>query len=255
MTPEPDADQFTQVADVYDRLMAHVPYGWWVDYARRLWRSVGADPRRLLDLACGTGNVTAELVRRGYDAAGADASAAMLAVARRKLPAAVPLYEQDMRSLALPGEPFHACLCLFDSLNYLLTPEDLASAFRGVARHLRPGGVFICDMNAIHALETGMFTQSGKGDRGLEYAWESAWEPASRLCTIRMEFREPDGDAWRVLHETHVQRGYAREEVCALLRGAGFAEVEVFQAFTTNPPNARTDRYHFLARLPAAPRR
>lgn len=248
MADEPAA-QFTEVAAVYDRLMGHVPYGWWVDYAARLWRSAGADPQRVLDLACGTGKVTAELVRRGYRACGVDASETMLAVARRRLPAAVPLYRQDMRALAVPEEPFDACVCLFDSLNYLLTPEDLSDAFAGVARHLRPGGVFVCDMNAIHALETGMFTQSGSGEGGLEYEWRSGWDPVSRLCTIAMEFRERDGAGWRTFRETHLQRGYPREEIADRLRQAGFARVEVFQAFTTNPPTARTDRYHFLARL------
>jgi SAM-dependent methyltransferase len=240
------------VADVYDRLMAHVPYGWWVDYAGRLWRSAGADPRRILDLACGTGNVTAELLRRGYEVEGADASPAMLAVARRKLPAAVALHCRDMRDLPLPGPPFDACVCLFDSLNYLLTPEDLARACAGVAAGLRPGGVFVFDMNAIHALETGMFNQSGSGDGGLEYEWHSGWDPVSRLCTIHMEFRLRDGAAWSTLHETHVQRGYPVAEIRAALEGAGFTGIEVFQAFTMNAPNARTDRYHFLARKAAA---
>src|SRR4051794_37342297 len=168
--PERSSRQFTEVADVYDDLMSVVPYGFWVEHVRGLWRKWGFDPRRVLDLACGTGSVLVELRRRGYAVEGADASEAMLGVARRKVPPEVPLWCQDFRRLDLPPPSFDACVCLFDSLNYLLRLEDLRQSFRGVHRHLVPGGSFVFDMNAIRALETGMFNQSGTGsDASLEY--------------------------------------------------------------------------------------
>ncbi|MCC2668425.1 MAG: Methylase involved in ubiquinone/menaquinone biosynthesis [Armatimonadetes bacterium] len=242
-------NQFTEVADVYDSLMSVVPYGYWVDYVERLWQRFELSPRRVLDLACGTGNVLLELLRRGYDGEGADASAAMLHVARRKIPEQVPLWCQDARVLELGGEPFDACVCLFDSLNYLLSPADLRRAFAAVRRNLAPGGTMLFDMNAIRALETGMFDQKGTGsDASLEYEWHSAWERASRLCTIRMEFRVHGRDGTRVLHETHVQRGYSADEIRAALGEARFEVLGFFDAFTTQPPNFRTDRYHVIAR-------
>jgi SAM-dependent methyltransferase len=202
----------------------------------------------VLDLACGTGNVTAELLRRGYQVEGADSSRAMLAVARRKLGSAVRLHRQDARNLRLPGPPFDACVCLFDSLNYLLDARDLRRAFAAVARHLQPGGTFVFDVNAIRALRTGMFDQTGTGrDPSLEYEWHSAWDPAARLCTIEMEFRVRDRQGMRLFHETHVQRGYALEEIETALRAAQLAVLGVFDAFTTRPPTEVSDRYHFIA--------
>ena len=243
-------NQFTEVADVYDSLMSVVPYGYWVDYAQQLWQRYETDPQRILDLACGTGNVLLELLRRGYEVEGADYSAAMLAVARRKAPPEVPLWCQDARSLQIPGPPFDACVCLFDSLNYLLSVTELRRAFQSVHRHLAPGATFLFDMNAIRALETGMFDQKGTGrDANLEYEWHSAWERSSRLCTIRMEFRlYDDDDSVRVLHETHVQRGFTAEEIRTALQDAGFDVLGFFDAFSTQPPNFRTDRYHIIAR-------
>jgi ubiquinone/menaquinone biosynthesis C-methylase UbiE len=247
-------DQFNEVAEVYDDLMSVVPYRWWVDYVERIWRSFGVRPRRVLDLACGTGNVLAELLRRGYEAEGSDASAAMLGVARRKLSEDVSLWCQDFRSLAIPGAPFDACVCLFDSLNYLLKVEELYRAFRRVWVHLRPGGFFIFDMNAIRALETGMFNQSGTGsDPGLRFVWKSAWEPATRLCTIHMEFQEHREEGTRTFYETHVQRGYTLEEIRAGLHGAGFRVHAIYDAFTMSPPRAKTDRIYIVAEaLPAS---
>lgn len=247
--PEEEPNQFTGVADLYDSLMSVVPYSYWVDYVEGLWRRFELRPRRVLDLACGTGNVLLELLRRGYDVEGADYSAGMLRVARSKTPGSVRFWHQDARSLDIPGEPFDACVCLFDSLNYLLTPEELCSAFRGVRRHLRPGGSLVFDMNAIRALETGMFDQRGTGrDASLQFEWHSAWEPRTRLCTIRMEFISHEIGGTRILHETHVQRGYTIEEIKTALADADLELLGFYDAFTTRPPNFRSDRYHVIAR-------
>src|SRR5690242_33383 len=102
---QPSPEQFTAVAEVYDNLMSVVPYRFWLRYVEELWQEFRHHPRRVLDLACGTGSVLEELLKRGYAAEGADASAPMLAVAREKLPEATPLWHQDMRQLELPGPP------------------------------------------------------------------------------------------------------------------------------------------------------
>jgi SAM-dependent methyltransferase len=165
----------------------------------------------------------------------------------------VPLYHQDARSLEL-SDCFDACVSLFDSLNYLLEPEGLFAAFAGVHRHLRPGGYLIFDMNAIRALEKGMFDQEGFGrDDSLYYVWESSYASESRLCEVRMRFRVQTPAGPREFHEVHVQRGYTIEEVSAELTRAAFEIVAVHDSFTFRPPTPRTDRLHFVARRPQEP--
>ncbi len=247
--PDTTPNQFTEVAEIYDSLMSVVPYKWWVDYVEDLWDHFDVDPRRVLDLACGTGSVSRELLRRGYEVAGVDLSEPMLAVARKRLGPGVPLWAQNMRDLDLPVPPFDACVSLFDSLNYLLSLSELRSAFSAVRRHLIVGGAFVFDMNAIRALETGMFNQTGTGkDDSVRFEWHSAWEPLSRLCTIQMEFRVRGREGDRVFHETHVQKGYTQFEISQSLQEVGFEVLGVFDAFTMDPPNGKTDRFYFVAR-------
>lgn len=79
-----------------------------------------AAPRRMLDLACGTGAAAVAFARLGYDVVGVDRSEAMLARAKARaeqLP--ITFLCQDMRELALP-QPVDLTVCLYDSLNYLL---------------------------------------------------------------------------------------------------------------------------------------
>jgi SAM-dependent methyltransferase len=226
--------------------MSVVPYRQWVSYVQRIWERYGRRPRRVLDLACGTGNATLELARRGYEVEGVDYAAAMIRIAREKAPA-IPFYEQDVRALSLPG-CFDDIVCLFDSLNYVLEWEGLAAAMQGVACHLEPGGTFIFDLNAIRALEDEMFTQAGHGhDASVAYVWQSHYFPESRLCRIDMQFLVHEDGGSRQFTETHWQRGYTIEEVEQAIADAGLRRLAVFDAFTFDPPTARSDRLYFIA--------
>src|SRR4028118_1866812 len=76
--------QFQELAPHYDELMHSVPYDAWAKYVELLWSIVGHKPRRVLDCACGTGNLTFEFARQGLYVAGVDLSAPMIDIARQK---------------------------------------------------------------------------------------------------------------------------------------------------------------------------
>ena len=107
------------------------------------------DAETLLELGCGTGSILARLTSPRA-LTGLDRSPEMLAVARTKVPAA-RLIEADMSSFAL-GERFDVVICVFDSLNHLLTFAAWESMFTSVFDHLNPGGLFIVDVNTVGEL-------------------------------------------------------------------------------------------------------
>ena len=103
----------------------------------------------LLELGCGTGSILAHLT--SFDVlTGLDRSPEMLAVARTKVPTA-ELIEGDMSSFAL-GRRFDVVICVFDSINHLLTFAAWESMFAAVADHLNDGGLFIVDVNTVGEL-------------------------------------------------------------------------------------------------------
>ena len=108
------------------------------------------NPKSLLELACGTGNILQHFVDM-YEVAGLDISAAMLEQAKRKLPD-IPFYEMNMADFQLDRR-YDVVLCMYDSINYLLRYEDWASTFRHVYNHLNPRGIFIFDMNTQEKLD------------------------------------------------------------------------------------------------------
>ncbi len=243
---------FTLIAPYYDELMHNVPYDFWVRYLLQLIDRYRLQVRSILDLACGTGNVAMRLAKLGYEVWGVDISAPMIAEAQRKAQAEgldIRYAVQDAAQLQIERR-FDLVISLFDSLNYILSPERLQEAFRRVYAHLEPGGAFIFDVNTEYALREGLFDQDNLSSRRrLLYRWKSRYDEETRLCTVEMEFwlRDEKGEIAQHFTEVHRQRAYSLDELRLMLLRAGFDYSRAFHAYTLRPPNATTDRAFFVA--------
>jgi SAM-dependent methyltransferase len=105
-----------------------------------------------LDLCCGTGQISRILADRGFNVVGLDASASLVGLARKNAPNA-HFEVADAKFFSSPDR-FQAAISLNDSLNHLLSIEDLKSAFLNVYKCMVPGGVFLFDLNLAHKYES-----------------------------------------------------------------------------------------------------
>ena len=246
---------FVEIAPLYDMLMTGVPYTEWLVYLRKLLDERKARPRHVLDLACGTGNVSELLTQEGYAVTGVDIAPGMIAQARQKAETknlAIAYHVQDAAALDLPGQRFDLCVSLFDSLNYITDPQRLQQAMSQVAAHLTRNGLFIFDINTEYALVNHFFDQNnlGSNDR-LLYDWKSAFDPLTRLCRVDMKFRyRQDDDTERVFEEVHWQFAYRTEEIIAMLESAGFDQITPYKAYSLRQPVRTSDRIFYVARKP-----
>ncbi len=103
----------------------------------------------VLELGCGTGSILARLTDVP-SLTGLDRSPEMLAIAGPKVPRA-RLVEADMTSFSL-GERFDVVVCVFDSLNHVLTFDAWRSMFDTVHAHLADDGLFVFDVNTVGEL-------------------------------------------------------------------------------------------------------
>jgi len=136
-----DSD-FYDHPDIYEALLpvgAEVPF--YIDLARQQGGAV-------LELACGTGQLTVPIALAGLPTVGLDQSSAMLDVAKKRASAAgasVEFLQGDMRDFAL-GRDFNLIIVARNSLLHLLSTEDLLAALTAIRRHLAQDGVFAFDI-------------------------------------------------------------------------------------------------------------
>lgn len=129
-----------------DYLISTVPK--LVDFVEEVFtRDAGRPVKEVLDLACGTGGPTLELVKRGYSVVGVDLHSEMLEVAEKKaskLGINVKFIQRDVRNIGF-NEEFDAVTMFFTSISYMISSEDLEKSLGNVYKALKPGGIFIAD--------------------------------------------------------------------------------------------------------------
>lgn len=245
----PHSGSFELIAEVYDLLMRGVPYRTWVSYYLLLLATVGFKPKRLLDVACGTGTMALMLAEEGFELAGFDLSEKMVEVARRKAykkHKAITYWAADARDFDL-SDTFDSAYSFFDSLNNILDPLDLERAFERVFAHIRPGGCWIFDLNTAYAFEKEMFDQRNLNPQAkLRYDWKGAWDAEAKEITVNMRFWKGEEE----FRETHRQRAYEPDEVIEMLQRVGFVDIRAFHSYTLNPPRATSDRIHYACTRP-----
>jgi SAM-dependent methyltransferase len=111
-----------------------------------------------LDVACGTGRHI-EYLKRRFEIEGLDINAELLDLARERNPG-VAFHHGDMADFSL-GRAFDVVVCLFSSIGYVRTRENLVRATHCMASHLAPGGILIIEPwftpeawrpNTVHSL-------------------------------------------------------------------------------------------------------
>lgn len=239
---------FGPVAPHYDLLMSSVPYRMWAGYYQLLLAQQGVNPKRLLDVCCGTGTLAQMFAAEGYSVVGVDLSEAMIQEAKlkaQKRGLAIQYFAADAADFRL-GEQFEGAYSFFDSLNYITDPDHLRRAIANVAAHLEPGGSFIFDVNTAYAFEERMFDQKDLRQKArIQYDWKGDYDRQTRIISVRMSFWR-DGERFE---ECHVQRAHTDEEIRESLELAGFRSVRCFDSYTLDPPRERSDRVHYAATL------
>lgn len=244
--------QYTGFAAVYDLFMDNVPYDEWADYIQHLLYQYGIDSGLLLELGCGTGSMTGRLADRGFDMIGIDNSEEMLQLAREKSgeKQGILYLCQDMREFELYGT-VAAVISVCDSMNYILTEEELLQVFRLVNNYLDPGGVFIFDLDTEYAYKDilGENTIAENREEG-SFIWENFYYEEERINEVNLTLFIPEEDSeyYRKFEETHYRKAYTLDTVRRLIEEAGMEWVAVYDTLTEIIPGEDSERVYIIAR-------
>jgi ubiquinone/menaquinone biosynthesis C-methylase UbiE len=243
-------DAYHELAKSYDRLTNDVDYEATVAFYRAILEREGLHPRTAVDLACGTGSVTAILARLGLSVVGVDMSEEMLTQAFQKvqdLENPPRFVCQKLQELKLP-RAVDLAVCALDSLDYITDPRDCAEAIHRVYKYLNPGGIFIFDVNTpekLRAMDGQMFLDE---DDDVYCVWRGEFDEGSNICSYGMDIFQREGDAWYRSFEEHREYAYSEEQLRQYLRNAGFTNIEVYADREFLPPRQGEQRIYFKAR-------
>ena len=242
---------YEDFAFVYDRLM-DADYVAFADGYEDIFRRFGTLPHMILDLACGTGTLTVLMAERGYEMIGVEASPEMLSIAREKAEAAgqdILFLCQNMTEFELYGT-VDAVYSSLDSVNYLLTEEEVLSAFRWVNNYLLDGALFIFDLNSPYKLQTVLGNNTFvTEENGIFYTWENECDRESGITTFFLNlFCEEEDGAYTRITEEQTERAYSPEEIKVLLEKSGMELLAVYGADMRSEPTHTEERLFFVAR-------
>lgn len=251
---KPMLDMYGGIFRVYDRLNADINYSAWSDFVEELFkRYSGREVRSVLDLACGTGSMTLQLAKRGYDMTGIDLSPEMLSVARQR--AANENLEnilwlmQDMRSFELYGT-VDAIVCALDSLNYLKNTKELSCVFSLVNNYLDAGGMFVFDLNTPYKFEN-VFADNAYvlEDEGVYCGWQNFYNSKTKRCDFYLTvFEEQENGSYLRYDEEQAERCFAMRSVKKALEENGLELCGVFAGYEFEEIADDSERWYFAAR-------
>ena len=252
---------YDAIAHVYDKLNKDIDYSRWADFIERCFdRFLPSRPELVLDLACGTGSMTAVLSDRGYDMIGIDGSEDMLSEAYLRSEGKGILYLcQDMRSFELYGT-VGAVICCLDSLNYLLSEDDLSSTLANVHNYLDPDGLFLFDMNTpykfeniysdnAYILEDEIDYGDGEPPAAVFCGWQNQYDRESGICDFYLSLFEENAQGGYTRSDEHQrERCYSFDTLRSLLERNGFELLGSFEDFDFTPSGDTTERWYVAAR-------
>ena len=240
--------QYQDFAYVYDRLMHEdIDYDKWCDYIENLFTLHGVSPDTLCELACGTGNMTCRMEKRGYKITASDISRDMLSIASEKLED-TELVCSDMSKLELSGK-YDAFLCMIDGLNYVITPKAVINTFKNVKKHLNDDGVFVFDVSSLYKLKNILGNETFiHSDYDVFYSWQNRFIEKYNLSDMLLNFFVRNGDMYERFEERHLQRGWSKEEFTKMLKKAGFTEVSVYDELTFEKLSPECERMVFVCK-------
>ena len=142
---------YNEFAYFYDEFNGEADYEALYSYIAGQLNAYGVSEGILVDLGCGTGDLTLMLTQAGYDVIGVDCSPEMLSVLREKadelgLTERLLLLRQDILQLDLYGT-VRAAVSTFDTFNHIGPKDRFASALHKAGFFMEKGGVFLFDLN------------------------------------------------------------------------------------------------------------
>lgn len=206
----------------------------------------------VLELGCGSGNVTAYLLEKGYEVVGIDNSIEMLTLAHEKTlkyKDKVIILNQDINNIDLDIYDIDMIIATNDILNYIYEEKSLTNIFQFSFNHLKKGGILFFDYSSAYKfkniLDGNVFTEDF-GD--YYYVWKNFYDDSNSILEIDVDiFEQNKNNTYTRYSEIQIQKAHNPNYIKKLLKNAGFNKIKIFSDFDINKNDlTQANRIFFL---------
>lgn len=243
-------NSYCEFSAVYDELTQNVDYPKRFEYINHFLIENNITNGTVLDLACGTGSMSIELIKNGFDVIGIDLSENMLEIASNRLLEYgdnFSLLKGNMTDYRL-DKYVKACICSLDSINHLNDINDVEKTFCNVYNSLDKNGVFVFDVNTIYKHNEILANNTFVFDEEDFYlVWDNEYV-SDRVVRILLDMFVWNGKSYDRFSESFEETAYSIDELLDALCRAGFSDISVYDELTLNPPREKSERLYFICK-------
>lgn len=236
---------YNEFASIYDSLMNDVDYEQWTSF---IIKHLPSSTTKILEAACGTGNITSYLVDGNYNITAFDASDEMLIKAYNKLRRYrnVRFLNQDMTKFKFSSK-FNACICCCDGVNYLAINE-VSKFFKNVYNHLTENGLFIFDISTDYKY-LNMKDIYVYDEDDVFYIWENTLAEDKTKLSMEINFFVKNEDKYQRITELQTHYIYQPQSLKILLTEIGFKNINIYDGYTENKYENCSNRATFICEI------
>lgn len=242
---------YSSFASVYDALTVNVDYKRRAEYIAGILKEQGIEDGLLLDLACGTGSLSVEFSKMGYEVIATDASPDMLMEARDKA------YDEELNIMFLCQRmeetdlygTVRAIVCALDSINHLPDVETLNKTFSVLKNFIDDGGIMVFDVNTLYKHREVLGNNTFIYDEDSVFcAWQNRLLKDNKTVNINLDFFRKNGNTYERYNENFNEIAFTDEEIVNAVEGGGFKVVARYDDLTGEEPTDKSERIYYVVR-------
>ncbi len=242
---------YNSFSGVYDELTINVDYKLRAEFIADILKDNKIEKGLLLDLACGTGSLSVELSKMGFEVIGTDASADMLMEAQNKA------YEQEQNIMFLCQKmeetdlygTVKAIVCSLDSINHLPDVAALNQTFSRLKNFIDDGGIMIFDVNTLYKhreiLGNNTFIYD---EKNVFCAWQNRLLKDNKTVNINLDFFVKDGAKYQRFTENFNEIAFTDDEIETAFTLSGFKLVCKYADLKKDSPSQTEERVYYVIR-------
>lgn len=239
---------YSEFAYFYDSFNEDADYGALFNCIKRMLTKHGVSEGLVVDIGCGTGELTLLLRKAGYDIIGVDMSCEMLSILREKAYeddiSDLLLLQQDILKLDLYGT-VKAAVSTFDTLNHIGPYGKLEKAISRISMFIEPGGLFVFDINTPYkheqVLGDNTFVLQAEDSR---CEWSNKFDYENQRTSINVQITDDNGNSFS---ESFYEYSYTLQQIQAACEKAGLKICEVCDGESFTQLREDTQRYLIVA--------